>query len=154
MRNKNAIRLHEVAPFISTDVIPTDDDFMALARWISDVDDSTDEEIDDTGFYDGDGTPETNVVGVSGAYGFSGFYDHTDEAQAFISNMKYKTGNGRRCWHRVTSADGSKQWLGWATVSDIVAGSGAATEYEAFGCTITYNQIPVETDLTATTPEP
>ncbi|WP_404830971.1 phage tail tube protein, partial [Enterococcus spodopteracolus] len=58
--------------------------------------------------------------------------------------MKLKTGVGRKVWHRIVSSDGTKQWVGHATVTDIVAGSGAAEVEEAFGCTITFNMTPVE----------
>ena len=151
-RLKNAIRGHFIAPYVLGEEAPTDDKWMELAKWISNVSDDTDEQTDDTGFYDGDGTPETTVTGVSGAYGFEGFYDPEDPAQAYIENLKYKTGDDRKVWHKVVSSDKKKTFIGLATVSAIVAGSGDATEFEDFSCTISYNQIPKET-VTPTTPE-
>lgn len=62
--------------------------------------------------------------------------------------MKYKIGDDRKVWHKVVSADKTKQWVGVGTVTDIVAGAGDATEYEDFSCTITYNQIPTESTVT------
>ncbi|MGL4697129.1 phage tail tube protein [Enterococcus larvae] len=147
-RLKNALRGHFIAPWTKGDTEAPEEGFLELAHYISDVSDDTDEETDDTGFYDGDGTKETTVIGVSGAYSFEGFYDQEDPAMAYVSGLKYKLGDERKVWHRVVSADGKKEWVGVAAVSAIVAGSGAATEYEAFSCTITYNQIPTESVIT------
>jgi len=144
-RHKNALREHYIAPFVDRETLPEEADYMYLAKYISDITDATDEETDDTGFYDGDGTVETTVTGVSIGYTFSGFFDPTDPAQAFIAAMRRLTGSGRRVWHKIISSDGSTIWEGWATVTDITAGAGAATDDEEFECTITFNQIPTET---------
>ncbi len=147
-RLKNALRGHFIAPWTKGETEAPADGFLELAHYISDVSDDTDEETDDTGFYSGDGTKETTVIGVSGSYSFEGFYDQEDEAMSYIAGLKYKLGDERRVWHRVVSADGKKEWVGLATVSAIIAGAGSATEYETFSCAITYNQIPTEKDLT------
>ncbi|MEV9640419.1 hypothetical protein ABZ756_06950 [Mammaliicoccus sciuri] len=102
----------------------------------------------------GDGTPETDVISVAGAYTPEGSYDPEDPAQALIAGKKYKTGNGRKLWHRVVSADGKTEWVGRATVTAIVAGAGDASAYETFSCNIRFDRIPEETDLTVDdTPE-
>lgn len=143
-RLKNALRGHFIAPFKDLNTKPADSDFLELAKFISDITDDTDEQTDDTGYYDGDGTPENAVTGVSGAYSFEGSYDGEDAAQAYVADLKYKIGDARKVWHKIVSSDGKKQWVGVATVSGIKAGDGNATEYETFGCTITYNMIPEE----------
>ena len=56
--------------------------------------------------------------------------------------MKYKTNNDRLVWHKVVESDKKTQHVGIATVSGIVAGSGAAANYEDFKCKISYNSIP------------
>lgn len=150
-RLKNALRGHFIAPVPTTGAEPADSDYLELAKWISGVTDDTDEETDDTGFYDGDGTKETTVTGVSGAYTFEGFYDSEDPAQALVASKKYKIGDDRKLWHKIVSADGKKQWTGLATVSDIKAGDGDATDYEAFGCKLTFNQLPKEKAITPPT---
>ncbi|MDT2934109.1 phage tail protein [Lactococcus lactis] len=150
-RLKNALRGHFIAPVSTTGAEPADSDYLELAKWISGVTDDTDEETDDTGFYDGDGTKETTVTGVSGAYTFDGFYDSEDPAQALVASKKYKIGDDRKLWHKIVSADGKKQWTGLATVSDIKAGDGDATDYEAFGCKLTFNQLPKEKAITPPT---
>lgn len=147
-RLKNALRGHFIAELKADGAEPTDENYLELAKWISGVTDDTDEETDDTGFYDGDGTKETTVTGVSGAYTFEGFYDQEDAAQALVASKKYKIGDDRKVWHKIVSADGKTQWTGIATLSEIKAGDGDATDYEAFGCKLTYNQLPVEKAVT------
>ena len=147
-RLKNALRGHFIAAFDPASPKTEPTAYLELAKWISSVSDDTDEQTDDTGYYSGDGTQETTVIGVSGSYGFEGSYDAEDPAQALVAGMKYKIGDGRKAWHKVVSADGTKQWVGVGTVTDIVVGAGDATEYEDFSCTITYNQIPTESTVT------
>ncbi|OFI48817.1 phage tail protein [Floricoccus tropicus] len=148
MRQKNAIRKHFIAPIPKDGSKPKEADYMRLAKWISTVSDDTDEQTDDTGYYDGDGTAETTVTGVSGAYGFEGSHDPEDKAQAYIAGLKWKIGEERKVYHKIVSSDGKKQWIGKATVSAIIAGAGDATEYEDFSCTITFNEIPQESAVT------
>ena len=147
-RQKNALRGHFIGAYSKETPATVPTTWLEIAKWIATVEDETEEQTDDTGFYDGDGTPETSVIGVAGAYSFEGFYDKEDPAQAMIAGMKYKTGDDRKVWHKVVDSDGSKQHIGLATVSDIVAGAGDATEYETFSCTITYNQLPTESAVT------
>lgn len=144
-RMKNALRGHFIAPYI-TGVAkpPAESAFKQLAKWITTVSDSTEEQTNSEAFYDGDGTPETSVNSVASGYSFEGYYDSTDEAQQIIEEMRFKTGSDRKVWHKVVSADGKKEWTGIAVVTAIVAGAGEAEEYETFNCTITYSQIPVE----------
>nr|WP_289038281.1 phage tail protein [uncultured Allobacillus sp.] len=151
-RNKNALRKHEIQDYVpGEETAPTDAGWLELANWISTISDNTTEETDETAYYSGDGTPETEVTSVAGAYSPEGTFDPEDEAQALVASKKYKTGDGRKVWHRITSADGKKQWVGKATLTDIVAGAGDASAYETFSCTIRFDRIPEETDLS--TPE-
>ncbi|AIG43327.1 TPA: phage tail protein [Streptococcus suis] len=141
-KHKNALRGHFIAPFTSIDAKPNTDAWLELARWISDVTDDTDEKVDEQAYYDSDGTEETVVTGVKVAYSFEGLYDPEDKAQKHIADLKLKLGNDRLVWHKVVSADKKQEWVGLATVTEIIAGSGAASEYEKFGCKISYNSIP------------
>ncbi|HEM4684814.1 TPA: phage tail protein [Streptococcus suis] len=143
-KHKNALRGHFIAPFTSIDAKPSTDAWLELARWISDITDDTDEKVDEQAYYDSDGTEETVVTGVKVAYSFEGLYDPEDKAQKHIADLKLKLGNDRFVWHKVVSADKKKEWVGLATVTEIIAGSGAASEYEKFGCKISYNSIPEE----------
>lgn len=146
-RNKNALRGHFVQAYTPGQEEPGDE-WLELAKWITTIGDDTQEESEDMAYYDGDGTPETEITSVAGAYTPEGTYDPEDEAQALIAELKYKTGAGRKIWHRVVSADGKKEWVGRATVSAIVAGAGDASAYEEFSCNIRFDQIPEENDIT------
>ena len=146
-RNKNALRQHYVAEVPSTG-LPDEGDYKLLAQWISDISDETDENVESTAFYDGDGTPTSDVTSVAMAWSFEGFYDSANEAQALIHAMKLLTGDGRKIYHKIIESDGTKQYEGVATVTDIVTGGGAAEDYEEFSCTITYDKIPTYEDVT------
>lgn len=143
-KSKNALRGHFVQAYVPGTETPGEL-WLELAHQISTIGDDTQEETEDQGFYDGDGTPETTVISVSGAYTPEGYYDPEDPAQELIAGMKYKTGDGRKLWHKVVSSNGTKQWVGRATVSAIVAGAGDATAYETFSCNIRFDSIPKET---------
>ncbi|WP_342505865.1 phage tail protein [Sporosarcina sp. FSL K6-2383] len=143
-REKNALRGHYVQAYVPGVDTPVDTDWLELAKYISSISDDTQEETEDTAFYDGDGTPETSVISVAGAYSVEGQYDPTDEAQELIAGLKYKTGEGRKVYHKIVSADGTKEWMARATVTAIVAGSGDASAYETFSCNIRFDTIPTE----------
>lgn len=151
-RLKNALRGHFVQEYTSGQDEPGEE-WLELAKYISSIGDDTQEETEDQAFYDGDGTPESDIISVAGAYSVEGFYDSEDPAQALIESLKYKTGVGRKIWHRVVSADGKKEWVGRATVSAIVAGAGDASAYETFSCNIRFDTLPKETDLSGDTGE-
>ena len=149
-RNKNALRKSYIASF-SDDL--EDATWLRLAHYISASNSENDEETDDTGFYDGDGSKETNVTGIILGFSYEGFYDPEDPAQKMIADMRLSTGDGRKVWFKTVSSDGTKQWIGRATVTDIVAGEGDATEYEAFKATIKWDITPVETQVEPEEPE-
>lgn len=141
-RFKNALRGHFIAPVTDPKVEPEKSAYLELAKWIEDISDDTDETTSSTAYYDGDGTEETTVTAVKGTYTVKGTYDKEDPAMKYIADLKYKLGNDRLVWHKVVDSDNKNQTVGIATVSDIKAGSGAAAEYEEFGCKISYNSIP------------
>ena len=141
-RYKNALRGHFIAPVTDPKVEPEKSAYLELAKWIEDISDDTDETTSSTAYYDGDGTEETTVTAVKGTYTVKGTYDNEDPAMKHIASLKYKLGNERLVWHKIVDADNKNQTVGIATVSDIKAGSGAAAEYEDFGCKISYNSLP------------
>ncbi len=141
-RFKNALRGHFIAPVTDPKVEPEKSAYLELAKWIEDISDDTDETTSSTAYYDGDGTEETTVTAVKGTYTVKGTYDKEDPAMKYIAGLKYKLGNDRLVWHKVVDSDNKNQTVGIATVSDIKAGSGAAAEYEEFGCKISYNSLP------------
>ena len=142
MFNVNSNRGHIIAPFTTASATPAESAWLELGAGIEDISDSSADSTSERFFYNGEHSNAVNRVTV--AYDVSGVYASTDPAQKLIADMKLKTGNGRKVWHKVVSSDGTKQWVGHATVTDIIAGSGAAEVEEAFGCTITFNMTPVE----------
>lgn len=146
-RLKNAFRGHFVQAYTPGAKEPGEE-WLELAKYISDIADGTDEQTDTEAFYDGDGTEEETVIGVAGVYSPSGHYDPEDPAQALIAGLKYKTGEGRKIWHKVVSSDGTTEWVARATVTGIIAGAGEASAYEEFACNIRFDTLPVETEVT------
>ena len=140
MRNKNAKRQHFVAPFSAE--VPAMGEFMPLAKFITEITDSSDDTTDEFADYAGDGTVQTDVIGIVEAWDVSGTFDITDPAQAFIAGLKRATGTGRKLWHLIVDSNGTEEIVGVATALSIVAGSGAAEEHEEFSCTLQFDQRP------------
>ncbi|MBG9785628.1 phage tail tube protein [Shouchella lehensis] len=141
-RQKNALTSYFVAPMPRNGGEP---EWMELARWISSVTDDSDENTEDMGYYDGDGTPETDVMSVKEAYNFEGTYDHSDPAMKFIAGLKRKPGQDRKIMMKKVEAHGDTA-IGRATVANIVASGGEATEYGAFSCLISFDRTPEVTE--------
>src|SRR5690625_764058 len=130
-RLRNAVRVHEVKEYVKG-AEPTEEGWLELEHYIRDITDSTDESTEEEAFYSGDGTPEETVTAIAGDYDVEGDYDPEDEAQELIAGKKYKTGEGRYLWHRITRSDGKKRWTGKASALNVVAGSGEASGHEVF----------------------
>ena len=141
MRKKNAIREHWVAPYNKGEKPVDDEAYVELAKWIEDIEDSTDENVEEYGDYSGDGNPKSEVISVSEKWTFTGTYDSEDEAQKLIAGMKRKTGDDRKLWHKIVQTDGQTV-VGVATASEIIAGSGNALEFETFSCVLNYDNLP------------
>ena len=141
---KNAKRKHFVAPWSAEN--PTTEPLTDAWKWIADgvttAEVESDEETDDTAYYNGDGTKETTVVSVKYGYTFEGDYIKEDAAQKIIADMRFLTGDQRKVWFKVVDPDGKTQYSGVATVSEIKIGGGEASEFESFGCKISWNSVP------------
>lgn len=144
-RNKNAKRGHFIAEIVPGEEASAVTSWLQLAKYIETIDPDNNEETEDTGFYDGDGTSTTDVTSKAVGYSFSGFYDPTDEAQTLIASKEFATGDAVKVWHKRVSADGTTEHVGKATVTGIVIGGGDATAYEAFECNIRWDETPEET---------
>ena len=142
MRNKNAARRHYVAPFTGDNTVPADNDFLPVAKFITEITDSSDDVTDEFADYAGDGTVQTDIIGIQEAWDISGTFDSTDPAQALIAGMKREVGNGRKVWHKIIDSNETVQVFGVATAQSIVAGSGAAEDHEKFSCTLQFDQRP------------
>ena len=138
-RQKNALTEYYVG------AIPSDGtaepEYFRLAKWISTVTDDSEEETESIGYYDGDGTPETDVISVAKTYTFEGFYDDEDPAMSFIKSLEFETGEGRKIMFKQVRTNGDTL-EGRATVTDIAVTGGEATEYAAFNCTIAWDRKP------------
>lgn len=138
-RQKNALTEYYVGAIPSDGA--TEPEYFRLAKWISTVTDDSEEETETTGYYDGDGTPETDVMSVSKTYTFEGFYDDDDEAMAFIKSLEFETGEGRKIMFKQVRTNGDTL-EGRATVTDIAVTGGEATEYATFNCAIAWDRKP------------
>lgn len=138
-RKKNALTKYFIAE------VPTDEstepDYLRLAKWISTVEDDSDEETEDTAFYDGDGTPESDVMSVKKAYTFEGFFDADDPAHQLIQKLEFETGEGRKIMFKQERTDGTIL-EGPATVTEPKVTGGEASEYASLGCTIAWDKKP------------
>ena len=146
MRNKNAKRQHSVAPYLGETEAPTTG-FLPLAKFITEITDSSDDVTDEFADYAGDGTVQTDVIGIQEAWDVSGTFDATDAAQNLIAGMKREVGSDRKVWHKIIDSNNTQEVVGVATALSIVAGSGAAEDHEEFSCTLQFDQRPTVTDL-------
>ena len=142
MRNKNAKRQHFVAPFTTGETVPSMENFLPLAKFITEITDGSDDQTDEFADYAGDGTVQTDIIGIQESWNISGTFDATDEAQGLIAGMKRKVGNDRKLWHLIIDSNGTEEIVGVATALSIIAGSGSADEHEEFSCTLQFDQRP------------
>ena len=141
-RFKNALRGHFIAEDADGTFESQPTEWLELAKFIQTVEADNNEETEDIAFYDGDGTPETEVVSVAIGNTFTGFLDMDDPAQALVAEKEFETGEARKIWYRRVSADGNREWVGRATVSGIVIGGGDASAYETFEANIRWDRKP------------
>lgn len=142
-RKKNALTEYYVGALPVDE--STEPEYLRLAKWVSTVTDDSEEETEDMGFYDGDGTPETDVISVKKVYTFEGMYDEEDAAMSFIAGLEFETGENRKIMFKQVRTNG-EVLEGKATVSEIKVTGGEATEYATFECTIGWDKKPEITD--------
>ena len=144
-RKKNALTEHYIAPMPENGQEP---DYMRIAKWISNVEPSAEEETEEQAYYDGDGTPETDVISVRMTWSFEGVYDDEDPAHKFIRSLEFETGEGRKVMYKQVRQDGTVL-EGPATVTEPITTGGEASAYEQFSFTIAWDRKP---DITQSTP--
>mgnify|MGYP001194415120 FL=1 len=144
-RKKNALTEHYIAPIPENDQEP---EWMRIAKWISNIEPSAEEETEEQAYYDGDGTPETDVISVRMTWSFEGVYDDEDPAHKFIRSLEFETGEGRKVMYKQVRQDGTVL-EGPATVTEPITTGGEASAYEQFSFTIAWDRKP---EITTQTP--
>lgn len=134
-REKNALTKYYVGD------LEDEEADLRLAKWIREVTDDSDEEVEDEAFYDGDGTPEEDIISVKKKYTFEGLYDDEDEAMKFIADKEFETGEGRKIMFRQVRTNGD-ELSGPATLSEVKVTGGEASEYATFECAIAWSKKP------------
>ena len=137
-RKKNALTEHYIAPMPENGQEP---DYLRVARWISNVEPSPEEETEDQAYYDGDGTPETDVISVKTTWAFEGMYDDEDPAHQFLRTLEFETGEGRKVMYKQVRQDG-KTLEGRATITEVVTTGGEASAHEPLSFTIAWDRKP------------
>lgn len=137
-REKNALTKYYVADMVEDGMEP---EYFRLAKWISTVTDDSEEEVESTAYYDGDGTPEDDVISVKKAYTFEGARDDEDPAQNLIAGLELEVGEKRKIMFKQERTNGDVL-EGPATVKEIKVTGGEASEYALFSCTISWDRKP------------
>lgn len=145
VRYKNAITGYFVGEWDAA-TSTADTTTLELAQWITTVTDDSNENTEENGFYDGDGTPETDVISVQKIYSFEGFYDASNPAMKLIAEKELLSGEGRKVAFKQIRTDGSVLF-GRATVTAIIVTGGEATEFATFSCSIGWDTTPTVTTL-------
>lgn len=144
---KRKTYLAEVVPGETTP--PSDEKWLRLAAKTATMDDNSDEDTNDDAFYD-TGVPTNAVTNVRIGWSMSGQYDHEDPAQQLVESKRWLDGDDRHVWLKVVSADGKKQVVGMANITDPHFGFGDAGDNESFEFDIQFIQKVQPEDVPAT----
>lgn len=108
-----------------------------LSRGITEIAPSPNESTEDKDYYDGYGTPTTDVTSTQIQYEVTGDRCYGDPAQDFIASRALETGDGRKTQFRHTSPNGDVI-EGDCTLLNLTpnSGQGEASALGAFTCTI------------------
>lgn len=122
-------------------------DYLRLAAGILEVGSENDEQTEEFAYYDGDGTPETEVLSIKKNHPFNGHFVENDPAQQLIESKEFETGDGRKIMYKQVRSDG-KTLIGDATLTDVNVTGGPAEEYRPIEGTISWNKVPEVTEDT------
>lgn len=108
-----------------------------LSRGITEIAPSPNESTEDKDYYDGYGTPTTDVTSTQIQYEVTGDRCYGDPAQDYIASRALETGDGRKTQFRHTSPNGDVI-EGDCTLLNLTpnSGQGEASALGAFTCTI------------------
>jgi hypothetical protein len=122
---------------------------LEIAAGITSVDPDSNEETDESYYYDGGGAATVDVTGIQMSYSFEGHRDYNDDAQNYIYSLRDTTGPQRKTIFEVTEPDGTII-SGPATILEIKAPGGDANSKGEIEFTITYDGLPTVTPAPVT----
>nr|WP_257154612.1 capsid protein [Bacillus thuringiensis] len=122
---------------------------LRVGSGITSVDPDSNEETDESFYYDGEGAAQRDVLGVMLLWGFSGHRDYNDLAQNYIMGLRIKTGLDRKTNFTITYPNGDKL-EGVATISEIKDAGGDANRKGEIEFTISYDGLPTFTPAPVT----
>lgn len=121
-----------------------------VAKGFNNAEPQTNEEIDQTKYFDGSGFGESDVIGAQLVLALSGHRYYGDEAQDYIFGKLLELGPKRRTKFRWTQPDGTV-YEGPCTIANIEPGSGEAGAKAEVSCEIHFNGKPTKTTTPPTT---
>lgn len=120
-------------------------DWVAIGSGITNVSPESNEQIDQSYYYNRGGNATTDVIGMQDVWSFEGHRDYNDAFQNTVfETMKYLLGASRRGSFRVTYPNGAKE-IANSTIANISAPGGAANEKGAISFEVHTNEIPAFT---------
>ncbi|MBC6163296.1 capsid protein [Listeria booriae] len=117
--------------------------WLPLAAGIQSVSPDSDETTDDTAYYDGGGSKEVTVTGITESYTATGHRKYGDKAQDLIAGKFRKTGDDRNLLFQIKQPDGITV-AGLASVTEIKPFGGDAAEKGEFSAKISFKKVPEE----------
>lgn len=138
MKVKNVTTKHFIAEIAKGEEEP---DYLPLARGILEVGSENDEDTEEFAYYDGDGTPETEVLSIKKNHPFEGHYLDDEPSHQLIDEKEFATGDDRKIMYKQVRSDG-KELSGEATLQDVNVSGGPAEEYRPISGTISWNRTP------------
>lgn|SRR5690625_2381364 len=139
---KNVTTKHYIADIPKGNEEP---EYLHLAAGILEVGSENDEQTEEYAYYDGDGTPETEVLSIKKNHPFNGHFIENDPAQKLIESKEFATGEDRKIMYKQVRSDG-KTLEGEATLQDVNVTGGPAEEYRPISGTISWNRVPDVTE--------
>lgn len=124
-------------------------DKLVIAAGITSVDPDSNEETDESYYFDGGGAATVDVTGLQLSYAFEGHRDYEDAAQNHIYSLRTATGPQRKTMFEVTEPDGTVI-TGPATIHEIKAPGGDANSKGEIEFTITFDGLPTVTPAPVT----
>lgn len=138
---KNVTTKHFIAEMPEGETEPN---YLPLARGILDVGSENDETTEEFAYYDGDGTPETDVISIKKNHPVEGHFYDDEPSHQLIADKEFATGSERYIMYKQERSDGNT-YEGPATLLDVNVTGGPAEQYRPISCTISWNRKPEKT---------